>query len=415
MPFQTSRALSGNAANRGLPTTAPEWKVLCGFAVILLFSGGAMWGSTLGLFVAPLEHELGWTQTQIYLGVSITYLLTPVVAPLVGWLLDRGYARRVIIGSLLIQVLVFYGMSRMGHSLGMYYMLCVLMFGTVLGVTPLPLTKVINGWFVDKRGLALGILFAVNYGGAMLAPIAALSIIDHFGWRQTYTVFGATVLFFATGAALLLIRENREREAMIPREKVEASPRGALMEAIRQREFWVIAVWLVFYGYSFYSISLHLVPLLEESGLSEAKAAVAQSLLGFGGLSGNLLAGILLDRIRAPLLATISATFPLVGLFLLATWPSQASAYIMAVSLGLAVGSEGTILMYLGGRYFAPSILGRVISLLMIVFVVGAASGPAIAALLHDHFGGYDELLALNALTFVIGALMPFGLKAYRH
>jgi OFA family oxalate/formate antiporter-like MFS transporter len=397
---------------------APEWKVLGGFAVALMLSGGAMWGSTLGIFLAPLERELGWSQTQIYLGVSITYLLTPVVAPLVGWLLDRGHARRLIIGALLTQGLVFFGMSRMGHSIVIYYMLCILMFSTLLGVTPMPLTKVINGWFVAKRGLALGILFSVNYLGAMVAPIAALSIIDHLGWRQTYMAFGVAVLLLDTGAAMLWIRENPEQKepaAQLGADKLEGAQRRIFLDAIRQKEFWVIAVWLVFYGYSFNSTSFHLVPLLEEHGLSRAKAAVAQSLVGFGGLTGNLLAGILLDRIRAPRLATLFATFPLVGLVLLATWPGQASGYIMAVSLGLAVGSEGTILMYLAGRYFAPDILGRVMSLELVVVVAGSALGPAVAALLHDHFGSYDELLALNALTFMVGALMPLGLKGYRY
>ena len=413
MQPQTFKTPLANAA-----TIRPEWKVLGGFAVIMMLNGGAMWASTLGIFLAPLEHELGWSQTQIYLGVSIVYLMTPVIAPLVGWLLDRGHARRVIIGALLLQALVFYGMSRMGHSIGLYYALCILMFGTVLGVTPLPLTKVINGWFVDKRGLALGILFSVNYVGAMVAPIAALAIIDHLGWRQTYAAFAATVLFLATGAALLWIRENPQQKPLAAKatpDQPEGAQRGALMAAIRQKEFLIIAIWLVLYGYSFNGISFHLVPLLQEHGLPTAQAAVAQSMIGFGGLSGNLLAGVFLDRLRAPRLAALAATLPLAGLVLLASWPGQASAYIMAASLGLAVGSEGTILMYLGGRYFAPAILGRVMSLLVIVVTVGASAGPAVAALLHDHFGGYDELLALNALTFIVSALMPLGLRAYRY
>jgi predicted MFS family arabinose efflux permease len=172
---------------------------------------------------------------------------------------------------------------------------------------------------------------------------------------------------------------------------------------------------LVLYGYSFNGISFHLVPILEEFGLSKAKAAVAQSLIGFGGLSGNLLAGFLLDRMRAARLASLFASFPLAGLGLLALWPAPASGYFMATCVGLAVGSEGTILMYLAGRYFAPILLGRVMSLQLVVVVMGAASGPAVAALLHDHFGGYHELLTLNAVTFLVGALMPFGLKAYRY
>jgi MFS family permease len=393
------------------------WKALGGFALVMLFNGGAMWGSTLGLFLAPLEHDLGWSQTQIYLGVSLTYLLTPVIAPLVGWLLDRGHARWLIIGSLLLQALVFQGMSRMGPAIGLYYVLCVVMFGTVLGVTPMPLTKVINGWFSAKRGLALGVLFALNYVGAMLAPLGAVSLIAQLGWRQTYAAFGAIVLLFATGAALLWIRENPQQQPAAPgaTSDPQSAGRGALLQAIRQKEFRIIAVWLLLYGYSFNGLSFHLVPLLQEHGLSTASAAIAQSLVGFGGLTGNLLAGIFLDRVRAPRLAAFFAAFPLAGLFLLALRPGEPSAWFMALSLGLAVGSEGTILMYLGGRYFAPAILGRVMSLLVIIVTIGAAAGPAVAALLHDRFGGYDELLLLDALGFLLSALMPLALKAYSH
>lgn len=408
----------GNAVRPGKARIAPEWQVLGGFAVAMMLNGGPMWGATLGIFVAPLEHELGWSQTQIYLGVSLAYLVTPLAAPLVGWLLDRGHARRIVIWALLIEVLALYGMSRMGHSIGVYYALCILMFGTVLGVTPMPLTKVINGWFTEKLGLALGILFSLNYGGAMVAPILAVAMIARLGWRQTYAAFAATVLFLGIGAALLWVRENPQQNPSSPKSAPQTSDgatRKAFREAIRQREFWVVAIWLLFYGYSFNGISLHLVPLLEGYGLSASKAAVAQSIVGFGGLTGNLLAGALLDRVRAPRLATLVALFPVAGLVLLGTFPGQTSGYVMAMSLGLAVGSEGTILMYLAGRYFAPAALGRITSLLVVVVVIGSASGPAIVALLHDHFGGYGQVLAINAVTFLVGALMPFGLKSYRY
>jgi len=155
--------------------------------------------------------------------------------------------------------------------------------------------------------------------------------------------------------------------------------------------------------------------MLEEYGLSTTRAAVAQGLIGFGGLTGNLLAGLLIDRFRAQRLASWFATLPLVGIVLLGIWPGPASGYIMAASLGFAVGSEGTILMYLGGRYFSPAVLGSAMSLLLIVLTLGAASGPAVAALMHAHFGSYDQLLALNAATFVVSALIPLGLKAYRY
>jgi len=66
-----STRISPKAASTTVAAPA-AWKAVGGFAVALMLSGGALWASTIGIFLAPLEHELGWSQTQVYLGVSIT-------------------------------------------------------------------------------------------------------------------------------------------------------------------------------------------------------------------------------------------------------------------------------------------------------------------------------------------------------
>jgi MFS family permease len=187
-----------------------------------------------------------------------------------------------------------------------------------------------------------------------------------------------------------------------------------LSAALSQREFWVIAVWLVLYAYSFAAMSFHLVPLLREYGLSADRAALAQSVLGVGSLCGNLLAGALLDRVHAPRLATVFAIVPMCGIGLLVCFPGAALAYVMAATLGVAAGSETSILTYLLGRYFAGSVLGRVTSIQFIALATGAALGPFVAAILHDRYGNYHLLLLANAGTFAVAASAPLLLRQYR-
>lgn len=391
------------------------WTVVAAAAMAMMFSAAGMWAPTLGIFLAPLQRDLGWSQTQVYFGVTLAYLLAQLAAPLIGWIVDRGQVRRLMLGALLLQVLAFAGFSRVGPELVPYYLLCVLTALATLGVSAIPLVRIVNGWFSHRRGLALGVLFAASTVGPMLHPLLAQRLIDTLGWRQAYAVLAALILLLGFGATALWVRENPQAGTA---GAAAGGPRAGWRElsaALAQRDFWVIGLWLVLYAYAYGGLNLHLVPLLRESGLSGGQAALAQSLLGAGSMCGNLLAGALLDRVHARRLATLFAAVPMVGIALLANVPGSGAAYLMALGVGLAAGSEASVLMYMLGRYFPEAVLGRVVSIQFIALATGAALGPSAAALLHDHYGDYQALLEVNAVAFAVAAGAPLFLRKYRY
>jgi len=393
------------------------WTVVAAGAVAMVFSAAGIWAPTLGIFLAPLQHDLGWSQTQVYLGVTIAYLLAQLAAPAVGWIVDRGLVRRLMLGALLLQVVAFAGFSRIGPSLVPYYALCVVTALATLGVSAIPLLRIVNGWFTTHRGLALGVLFAASTTGPILNPLIAQRLIDTLGWRHTYLVFAGLILLLGFGATALGVHENDRQPDGEPSAPDTGRRVGwnELSAAVQQRDFWVIGVWLVLYAYSYGGLNLHFVPLLEESGLSATQATYAQSLLGAGSMCGNLLAGVLLDRIHVRRLATLFAVVPMAGIALLINFPGLGTAYPMALGLGLAAGSEASVLMYMLGRYFPESVLGRVVSIQFIALATGAAVGPSAAAMLHDRYGDYHALLCINAAAFAIAASAPLLLRKYRY
>ena len=160
------------------------WAVVAAAAVAMMFSAAGIWAPTLGIFLAPLQHDLGWSQTQVYFGVTLAYLLAQLAAPLSGWIVDRGQVRRLMLGALLLQVLAFAGFSRIGPALLPYYLLCALTALATLGVSAIPLVRIVNGWFSRRRGLALGVLFAASTIGPMLHPLLAQRLIDSLGWLR---------------------------------------------------------------------------------------------------------------------------------------------------------------------------------------------------------------------------------------
>ena len=82
-----------------------------------------------------------------------------VCGPLVGWLVDRIEARRVMLLGALTTGIGFIAASRSDT----YYALLAANLIVAMGVTAatlIPASLVIASWFGERRGLAMGLTFA---------------------------------------------------------------------------------------------------------------------------------------------------------------------------------------------------------------------------------------------------------------
>ncbi|HYD06008.1 MAG TPA: MFS transporter, partial [Reyranella sp.] len=78
---------------------AAEWKG--NWALVLAASVGFSFFSIMvaatGLFFEPLAREFGWSRTLLSSGPSIANILTAVLGPFLGALIDRYGSRRVVL------------------------------------------------------------------------------------------------------------------------------------------------------------------------------------------------------------------------------------------------------------------------------------------------------------------------------
>jgi MFS-type transporter involved in bile tolerance (Atg22 family) len=61
----------------------------CAFGV----SGSSVPLYSLGQFMAPLEHDFGWTRTEVSVGFSISLIFGVLMSPVVGRIVDLVNAR----------------------------------------------------------------------------------------------------------------------------------------------------------------------------------------------------------------------------------------------------------------------------------------------------------------------------------
>jgi len=246
--------------------------------------------TAFSLLFPPMLTEFGWQRSVTAGAFSFGFLLSAVLSPTLGRLMDSRGPR----------VVMEFGVAATGAGLllatlatepwHVYATLGVLVgAGSVcLGYTGQALF--LPAWFVRRRGLAMGIAFSgVGVGSIVLLP-ALQTLIEHSGWRAACWTLGIITLVLLAPLNLLL-RRRPEDLALQPDGDAAPGTTGAtarrvnivdaawaatdwtLARALRTARFWWVA--LGYFGglFVWYAIQVHQTKYLVEVGFSATQAA----------------------------------------------------------------------------------------------------------------------------------------------
>jgi MFS family permease len=391
-----------------------------------MFGVSALYGSTFGLFLLPLQQSLGWSRGEIAFSLTLSTLLTPLVAPLTGWVIDKVPLRPLILTGVVLQSVNFAAFSLMQGSVWVYYGLCLALMLTAAGASLLSLAKLAQGWFDRSLGRALGLLFACGGIGGILHPLWTQAVISQFGWRQAFMVMAGLSLLACGVAALLFVRERdpaaRRAVAAVPDARPAAAPAavpdnngpGSMAAFLRDAIWWKLALFNMLFALGVGAIFMHFAALLQDRGATPGEAALAMSLVGLGGLTGNLLAGWLADRMPASRLAVIVMAVPMLATLVIyaggGLWVSIAAGGL----LGLCSGGDNSVSLLLARRYFSADTFGRASATQMVATAAGGGISPWLAGLVHDRTGSYDLALIMAAACMGAAAVAAWWLPESR-
>ncbi|MEZ5458958.1 MAG: MFS transporter [Steroidobacteraceae bacterium] len=167
------------------------WRVLAACVVGLACGMATAVVSTFGVFVGPLREAFGWSQSEAFAALLVITLTSAPLAPVVGGIVDRFGARRVVLLAFACEALIFASFYWQGTSIWSFYARFVAFALFALATTHVAFARVITLWFDRRRGLALGIaLSGVGIGG-FLWPLFAQAMIEQHGWRNAYLLLAA--------------------------------------------------------------------------------------------------------------------------------------------------------------------------------------------------------------------------------
>lgn len=400
------------------------WMVLV--CCIAMASGPILITGTFGIFVKPLAETFGWSRSAISFGFSLVALLVALYAPLVGIFVDRFGPRKVIVCGAVVFGSGFCSFWFLSASLWQFYGSYLLTAFGGACLTSIPFATVISRWFTRQRGIALGIMGTGVFLGGMYAPPLVTYIITHADWRWAYVTLGLIVWGVAIPTVGLFLTESPQQVGLHPDGKTDAelsqstvtSHHSAsnrdytLAEARRTVPFWCMAASFALLSGTLHGCITHLAPLLTDTGLSHQQAATALMLLSALGVLGRIIAGYLVDRFPAHLVAAGLFMAVAVGLLAGLNAGDQRMALVFAAMIGLGFGAETDLMPYLIGQHFGLGSFGKIFGWLYGAFAFGAVLGPLLMGWMFDTTGSYQIALMILIPATAVGAglMLPLGM-----
>lgn len=408
------------------------WVVVAVVFLALLVSAGVR--AAPAVLINPLETELGWSRAAISLAVSIGLLLYGLSGPAAGWLMDRfGPTRLTLVGLVLIG-----GSTLAGAAMTELWQLN-LFWGVLSGigtgiVAPVLGATVANRWFVERRGLVLGIFGAAASAGQLVSVPVLMWLVVVAGWREG-TVYLAAVALLVLVPVVLLMRDSPARLGLRPygapggEEGVtlaEESPApepgtgaagtrgggGVISRALRTPEFWLLSGSFFICGASSNGIiGVHFVPHSIDHGIPEVTAASALALMGAMNFAGTIASGWLTDLYDPRKLLAVYYFFRGLSLLLLPFVTDFAGLAVFAVLFGLDYIATVPPTVALVADRFGRMNVGTVFGWVFFSHQIGAALAAYLGGVARDSLGDYTVAFLAAGVLAILAALLASWIK----
>ena len=400
------------------------WSVVTACAAIGAYGGGVyFYGFTL--FMNPLMEELEITSMQASLVFSLTRLEGAFEGAIVGFLIDKYGARKIMMIGVPLVGVGYILWATMVHS---YTSLIIVYVGIIaLGVNGgffHPALAVANNWFVRRRGTAMAVIStAVGVGGAILVPLVGWGIDNH-GWRAVAMVSGIGLLT-VVWPLVFTVRHRPEDVGLLPDgdkpneitsgeidedgstsnhsfvEEVEYT----ISEAFKTKAMWMLILGITLRFTSHTAVMVHLSPILEAQGMSTTKAGAAIGLLVLLSIPGRLVVGVIGERFPKNKVVSVVLILQVAALIVLMSADTMFELYLFIVLWAAAYGA-GILNWAIVGDYFGRARFATLRGVMGLFYSGGAVVGPVYAGWVFDRDGNYTEAVTVFLLVTVLSVVV---------
>ncbi len=387
--------------------------MVTGSTLALTVGNGPVMQFTFGVFLKPLTEAFGIDRGLGSLALTTGLLATALSLPVAGRLADRYGSRRSALCAVLAFATAVALAGLVSNSIWVFMALFALAGVAAAGQTPLPYMKAIAARFDKGRGQALSIGLTGVGIGAILLPMVAQRLVEHYGWRGAYVGLAALLLIIAVPCLLLFIPGETATAEGVPAR--ETAPGLTPREAFRTRTFWFLVAGLFLAAGAANGTIAHVVPLLTDRGVPPAQAVSALAWVGAASIVGRILGGYLIDRFWAPLVSMVFLAGMICGISILSFTASPQLASLATILLGLGLGVEADLVAFLISRYLGTRAFGAIFGYVFGSFILASSLGPILMGVVFDSMGSYTPCLMLFGVLTAAAAILFLSLGRYAY
>ena len=372
----------------------PGWIIVAVTSLVLLITAGSR--AAPGALLVEMEADTGLSNGALSIAAAVGLLVYGFGGPFAGSLMGRIGPRKVTLMSVLITAVGMVVASQ-ADSLGML----ILFFGFITGLGAGLVASVLGAvvatrWFVEKRGLVLGIFGAsVSAGGLIFFPLLTKIGVDS-SWRTALIV----VAVLSAGLAIPAFIWMRDSPSDLGVEPLGgtgdgtaslAPEAGVMNRAVRSKEFWLlITTFFVCGATSNGLVGQHFISHAADHGFTQVTAANWLGIMGVFNFIGTIGSGWLTDRYDPRKLLLAYYGFRGVSLLFLPFVHDNISIGAFAILFGLDYIATVPPTIALCADLFGSRNAGVVYGWVFAAHQVGAAGAAWAAGAARDGLGDYN-------------------------
>jgi MFS family permease len=293
-------------------------------------------------------------------------------------------------------------------------------YGIGISILDVPTLLILNTWFLERRGLAYGILFATTDLVGFILCYIANALLSRHGFKTTLLVFAA-LIFVIPGAGIWLFVErvsnlnstsghSSDYQADLPQAPPPKDPCGneLVIKAIvyyRHPFFYILSVSNIFQAFAFYIPFIYLPSYAVDLGCTSTQATTVLAVANLAQVIGELCFGKISDIIPIRGLCVLGSSLG-ASLATLLLW-GFARSYSTLIIFGIVYGAFASGLIALWARigmFFGEEDAQSVYSVMSLGRGIGnVASGPISAALISSS----NQARVINRAAYGLGKYQP--------
>lgn len=396
------------------------WRMV-GAAFGIQFLLAAFLTQAMGLYIAILSEEMGWSKTTLSGAAALQSVESAIIGPVLGWVMDRVGPQLMIRWGMVLFSAGLLLLSQV-QTVSVFYCSAILMaIGASLGGY-FPLSVALVHWFEKFRARALSLMSLGLATGGLVVPVMAWSM-EVWGWRTTSIGTGLVVLVIGLPLARIILRRPQDHgehvdgippaplagSDTLPAAHVE-SPDFTAAEALRTRAFWMLAMGHGLALLVVSAVNVHAITHMKEGlGYSVSTSSWVILVMTCFQVGGVLMGAALGDGFEKRKVAALCMLAHALGLLCLTFAVGIPMLLGFAVLHGVAWGLRGPFMQAIRADYFGRNAIGMILGLSAAIIALGQIGGPMIAGMMADWTGNYRSgftvlaaLSALGSLTFIM-------------